>query len=49
MNELITAIKNQVYASSCGNAILSSPNVAQFDIIQKKLTRLLSANNYLSK
>jgi hypothetical protein len=49
MNELIEAIKNQVYASSCGNAILASPNVLEFSIIQKKLTRLLSANNYLSK
>ena len=49
MNELIDAIKNQIYASSCGNAVLSSPSKLPFDIIKIKLNNLLSSTNFLSK
>ena len=49
MKELLEAIKNQIYAGSCGPATLSSANKFEFDIIKAKLNRLLSANNYLSK
>ena len=49
MQELIEAIKKQIYAGSCGPSTLSSLNKFEFDTIKGKLNTLLSATNYLSK
>jgi hypothetical protein len=49
LNELINVIKISKYATSCGDALLWSENVSQYNSIQKKLNTILSANNYLSK
>ena len=49
LDELISAITMQVYATPIGPTALGPVNTAQFNSIKSKLNTILSARNFLSK